>query len=99
MGLQQQQQHLQQSPPSSASSSRFPSSVLSCAKPPVRLPAAEGAAEAAAPNAGRPPVLVLHGLMQCSEAWLVGARNGSLPLVLADAGYDVWLGKTACPPN
>lgn len=45
-------------------------------------------------NAGRPPVLIMHGLLQCSDAFLIGGRVGGLPFVLADAGYDVWLGNS-----
>eukprot|EP01113_Clastostelium_recurvatum_P043213 TRINITY_DN7101_c0_g1_i1.p1 TRINITY_DN7101_c0_g1~~TRINITY_DN7101_c0_g1_i1.p1 ORF type:complete len:484 (-),score=119.34 TRINITY_DN7101_c0_g1_i1:81-1532(-) len=42
----------------------------------------------------RPAVLILHGFMQCSEAWVCRKDPAnSLPLVLADAGYDVWLGN------
>lgn len=53
------------------------------------------------PNTGRPPVLLLHGLMQSSDAFLApgliprhtdGARV-TLPYMLANAGYDVWLGN------
>lgn len=52
-------------------------------------------------NAGRPPILLQHGLMQCSEAWLVEDRDRraegkprtrrSLAFFLAEAGFDVWL--------
>lgn len=45
-------------------------------------------------NRGRPPVLLQHGLMQCSEAWLVGGRRHALPYLLAEAGFDVWLANT-----
>jgi hypothetical protein len=54
----------------------------------------------------RPPVLMVHGLMQCSEAHLTTASRcaGSgaagpaeqapaLPFTLAAAGYDVWMGN------
>lgn len=45
-------------------------------------------------NRGRPPVLLQHGLMQCSEAWLVGGKRHALPYLLAEAGFDVWLANT-----
>jgi len=45
------------------------------------------------PNAGRPPVLFQHGLMECSEVWVVGTPSSSLAFAAADAGYDVWLGN------
>lgn len=45
------------------------------------------------PAARRPPVLLMHALMQDSEAFLCGGEH-SLALFLADLGYDVWLGET-----
>lgn len=40
------------------------------------------------------PVLIIHGFMQSSEAFAIRQKTtDSLPLVLADAGYDVWLGN------
>ncbi|GAM16909.1 hypothetical protein SAMD00019534_000840, partial [Acytostelium subglobosum LB1] len=43
---------------------------------------------------GKPAVLIMHGFMQTSEAWLCRSDpNDSLPFILADAGYDVWLGN------
>lgn len=39
----------------------------------------------------RPPVLVLHGFSQTSEIF-VSTKNG-LGFVLADMGFDVWLGN------
>jgi lysosomal acid lipase/cholesteryl ester hydrolase len=44
-------------------------------------------------NAKRPPVLLMHGLLQCSEAWLVGGTERSLACILAAAGFDVWCGN------
>jgi lysosomal acid lipase/cholesteryl ester hydrolase len=40
------------------------------------------------------PVLIVHGFMHSSEAFTIRQRaTDSLPLVLHDAGYDVWLGN------
>jgi len=40
------------------------------------------------------PVLILHGFMHSSEAFTIRQRAAdSLPLVLNNAGYDVWLGN------
>lgn len=40
------------------------------------------------------PVLIVHGFMQSSEAFAVRQHvTDSLPLVLSNAGYDVWLGN------
>lgn len=54
----------------------------------------EGAAARWGPEGSgrRPPVLLVHGLMMSSEAWLMRGER-SLPFMLADAGYDVWLGN------
>lgn len=41
----------------------------------------------------RPPVLLVHGLMQNSESFLVGGADSALAFALAAAGYDVWLGN------
>ena len=40
---------------------------------------------------GRPPVLLIHGLMMTSEVWLVGGPRRSLAAALLLAGFDVWL--------
>ena len=39
------------------------------------------------------PILILHGLLASSDAFLLNHRNQSLPYVLYDAGFDVWLGN------
>ncbi|XP_014244550.1 lipase 1-like [Cimex lectularius] len=41
-----------------------------------------------------PPVLVIHGLLSASDQWLLSGRDRDLPSILADKGYDVWLGDT-----
>lgn len=40
-----------------------------------------------------PSILLLHGLMQDSESFLVGGSSNSLVHSLVHAGYDVWLGN------
>ncbi|EDW18746.1 uncharacterized protein Dmoj_GI13397 [Drosophila mojavensis] len=44
-------------------------------------------------NARRPPVLLQHGLFSNSDCWLSSGPDNSLAYLLADAGYDVWLGN------
>lgn len=55
---------------------------------------ADGADEAASRDEPPRVVLMVHGFMQSSEAFIIRRDpSNSLPLVLAAAGYDVWLGN------
>lgn len=58
-----------------------------------RIPRGHPSSGEAAQRGPRPAVLIVHGLMQNSEVWLTNGREGSLALILADAGFDVWLGN------
>ncbi|KZT54479.1 alpha/beta-hydrolase [Calocera cornea HHB12733] len=43
---------------------------------------------------GKPVVYLHHGLLMNSEVWIcITAEERCLPFVLAEAGYDVWLGN------
>lgn len=37
------------------------------------------------------PALLQHGLLDCSFSWVVNEPDQSLPYILVDQGYDVWL--------
>jgi lysosomal acid lipase/cholesteryl ester hydrolase len=54
----------------------------------------DGADDVSSSSPPRGVVLIVHGFMQSSESFVVRREStNSLPLVLADAGYDVWLGN------
>jgi len=47
------------------------------------------------PKSGKPgrPVLLQHGLLDSATTWAINFPGQSLSYILADAGYDVWLGN------
>ncbi|KAL1296069.1 hypothetical protein HN51_056838 [Arachis hypogaea] len=40
-----------------------------------------------------PPVLLLHGLFMAGDAWFLNTPEQSLGFILADQGFDVWVGN------
>ncbi|KAK4577154.1 hypothetical protein RGQ29_027601 [Quercus rubra] len=44
-------------------------------------------------TANRPPVLLQHGIFMDAATWLFNSPNKSLAFILADNGFDVWMGN------
>jgi len=44
-------------------------------------------------NQNKPVVFIQHGLMSSSEVFMLKKKESSV-FILADAGYDIWLGNS-----
>ncbi|KAH8331053.1 hypothetical protein KR067_010916, partial [Drosophila pandora] len=45
-------------------------------------------------NVSRPVFLLQHGILMSSDCWVITDPGRGLPFLLADSGYDVWLGNS-----
>ena len=45
-------------------------------------------------KAGAQPVLLQHGVFQSTGSWVLVPLERSLPFLLADLGYDVWMSNS-----
>jgi gastric triacylglycerol lipase len=41
---------------------------------------------------GLPPILMQHGLLDCSDTFIINDEEHAIGFALANAGYDVWFG-------
>ena len=45
-------------------------------------------------NRGKAPVLLQHGVFDSAYGWIMNYADNSPAFILAEQGYDVWLGNS-----
>ena len=40
---------------------------------------------------GLKPIILQHGLLDCSDTWIINDEDKAPAFMLANAGYDIWL--------
>ncbi|KAJ1269304.1 hypothetical protein BS78_07G201400 [Paspalum vaginatum] len=58
-----------------------------------RIPRGRGGGRGGGARAGQ-PVLLQHGVLVDGMSWLLASPEESLPFILADRGFDVWVANT-----
>lgn len=58
-----------------------------------RIPCGRAGCEIQGGRGRGQPVFLQHGLLSSSADWLLSGPEKALAFILADAGYDVWLGN------
>ncbi|EAR88106.2 Ab-hydrolase associated lipase region protein (macronuclear) [Tetrahymena thermophila SB210] len=43
---------------------------------------------------GKKPIFLQHGLLDCSDTWIINEEKLAPAFILANAGYDVWMGNS-----
>lgn len=42
----------------------------------------------------KPVAFIMHGLLSSSDSWVLNGPNDSIAFLMADAGYDTWIGNS-----
>jgi len=59
-----------------------------------RIPGAKGQTREQAKAQHKPAIFLQHGVLDSADTWIMNLEKEAPAFVLANAGYDVWLGNT-----